>query len=130
MSIKTKETALLMMEAVISYILIVGVVLCLILEITGLIFFYRAYHNFDFSESEVFKIQGHDFFGYILGLLRGGFTGGSAVQFMTAGIVVLLLTPLLRVVFSVGFFTRERDYKFVIITLFVLVVLTVSLTLH
>jgi uncharacterized membrane protein len=118
------------LEAVISYILIVGVIVSVALEITGLVIFYRTFHNFAFSESGVFKIQGHDFFGYILGLLRGGFTGGAAVQFMTAGIVVLLLTPFLRVVFSMGFFARERDYKFVIITLFVLVVLTVSLTLH
>lgn len=130
MSIKNKDTGLLMMESVISYILIVGVIISVVLEITGLVFFYRTYHNFDFSESGLFKIQGHDFFGYILGLLRGGFTGGTAVQFMTAGIVVLLLTPFLRVVFSVGFFARERDYKFVFITLFVLVVLTISLTLH
>lgn len=130
MSIKNEEKSLLTMEAVISYILIVGVILSLVLEVTGLIFFYRTYHNFNFSESGLFKIQGHDFFGYIAGLLRGGFTGGTTVQFMTAGIIVLLLTPFLRVVFSAGYFARERNYKFVVITVFVLVVLTISLTLH
>jgi len=66
MSIKNKDTGLLMMESVISYILIVGVIISVVLEITGLVFFYRTYNNFDFSESGLFKIQGHDFFGYIL----------------------------------------------------------------
>ena len=130
MSDKKQNAGLLAMEAVISYILIVGVTVSLVLEVTGLTIFYRTYHNFAFSESAAFRIQGHDFFGYVVQLLRWGFTGGAAVQFMTAGIVVLLLTPFLRVVFSVGFFARERDLKFVVITLFVLIVLTLSLTLH
>jgi hypothetical protein len=48
----------------------------------------------------------------------------------TPGIVILLLTPYLRVVFSVLYFSFEKDYKYALITLFVLIVLTLSLTLH
>ena len=118
------------LETVISRILLVGVILSLLLEITGLVLYYGTYHNLAISDSGAFNIKGHDFFSFIYGLMGGGFTGGAAIQLMTAGIVVLLLTPFLRVVFSVWFFVWERNYKFVVITIFVLVVLTISLILH
>ncbi len=49
---------------------------------------------------------------------------------MTAGVIVLMLTPYLRVVLSAAYFAWEKDAKYVLITLFVLIVLTLSLVLH
>ena len=49
---------------------------------------------------------------------------------MTLGILVLILTPYIRVVVSIVYFARERDYRYVLLTLFVLVVLSLSLALH
>jgi uncharacterized membrane protein len=46
------------------------------------------------------------------------------------GILVLLATPVIRVVFSVVGFALERDRTFVMITLLVLVVLAISISLH
>ena len=43
------------------------------------------------------------------------------------GLLLLVLTPIARVVFSAGGFLLERDYIYVAITLFVLAVLLVSL---
>ncbi len=54
----------------------------------------------------------------------------SAVFFITLGIVVLILTPYIRVIASVIYFGIRKDYKYVIITLFVLTALTISLYLH
>jgi len=55
---------------------------------------------------------------------------GSAILFMTAGIMVLILTPYIRVIASVIYFGWEKNFKYVLITLFVLVVVTLSLALH
>jgi uncharacterized membrane protein len=41
-----------------------------------------------------------------------------------------LLTPYVRVILSAVFFTREKNFKYMMITIFVLIILTISLTLH
>ncbi|MFC6644620.1 DUF1634 domain-containing protein [Granulicella cerasi] len=46
------------------------------------------------------------------------------------GIIVLLLTPIIRVLFSIIGFALERDRIYVVITCIVLATLTVSLILH
>src|SRR5262245_59593554 len=43
------------------------------------------------------------------------------------GVLLLIATPVMRVVFSVFAFARQRDYTYVALTLFVLVVLLCSL---
>jgi uncharacterized membrane protein len=49
---------------------------------------------------------------------------------MTLGIAILMLTPYVRVILSVIHFSRERNIKYVLITLFVLALLTISLALQ
>lgn len=49
--------------------------------------------------------------------------------FLAAGLLVLIATPILRVVGSIGAFVYERDWRFVGVTLLVLVVLMISLLL-
>jgi uncharacterized membrane protein len=55
------------------------------------------------------------------------FRGRYIVQF---GLLVLIATPVARVLFSVVGFARERDWTYVILTLFVLGVLLYSLFLE
>ena len=117
------------LEILISILLITGVVLSMLLEAAGMLAFYRSYHNLDVSSGNSFNIHGQDFFTYVFALIRGG-EGGAALYLMSLGIVVLVLTPYIRVVMSAIFFALEKDYKFVFITAFVLVVLTLSLALH
>jgi uncharacterized membrane protein len=57
---------------------------------------------------------------------------GDAVQFrgrglIQLGLLLLVATPVARVVLSVLGFLRERDYVYVVVTLIVLAVLVVSL---
>jgi uncharacterized membrane protein len=118
------------LETAISYLLIAGVLSSMILEIVGVILFYHTYGTPVLQYGNTFIIQGHDFFSFISEVVRGKLPGGVAIQLMTAGILVLMLTPFLRVVFSMVYFAWEKNYKFVLITLFVLVVLTISLTFH
>jgi uncharacterized membrane protein len=118
------------LETGISYLLIIGVVLILVLEISGLVFYYLYNKSLSVSTSPGFYIRGHDFFSFLLQELQGINIGNSAILCMTAGIIVLILTPYLRVVASVIYFGWERNIKFVVITLFVLTVVTLSLALH
>jgi uncharacterized membrane protein len=47
---------------------------------------------------------------------------------MQLGLLLLVLTPVVRVLFSAIAFTMERDFTYVVISLFVFVVLVYSLT--
>jgi uncharacterized membrane protein len=118
------------LEIVISYLLIAGVIISVILEIVGVVLFYHTYKTLSIQYGDAVIIQGHDFFSFINEVVRGRLAGGVAVQLMTAGILVLLLTPFLRVLFSMLYFFWEKNFKYVVITLFVLLVLSISLTIH
>ncbi len=118
------------LETGISYLLIAGVIVSLVLEIIGIIFFYRSYGHLAISQDARMFIQGHDFFSFIYELFQGKHVAGNAALFMTAGVMVLILTPYIRVIASVIYFGWEKNIKYVVITLFVLVVITVSLALH
>jgi uncharacterized membrane protein len=52
---------------------------------------------------------------------------GNALQIIQLGLLLLIATPVARVIFSVAAFTWERDYLYVSISLIVLVVLLYSL---
>jgi uncharacterized membrane protein len=54
----------------------------------------------------------------------------SSLLFMTLGLVALILTPYIRVITSVIYFTWKKNSKYVLVTLFVLITLTASLALH
>jgi uncharacterized membrane protein len=119
------------LETVISYLLIIGVVASLVLISTGLVFFYLAYGHLNLllSDQDMF-IHGNDFFNFIYRLVTGQYAMNNAVFFIVLGIVVLLLTPFLRVVASVIYFSWRKEGWYILITIFVLVALTLSLALH
>ncbi len=118
------------LETAISYLLIIGVVASLALEIVGMVLFYRAYGSLGISQDRSMFIHGRDFFTFIYSQFKEGPGKGLPLLFMTAGVVVLMLTPYIRVIMSVLYFGWEKNIKYVIITLFVLAVLTASLIFH
>lgn len=117
-------------ESAIGYLLIGGVSLSLLLEIAGMAAYYFSRGNLDISADPSMFIQGHDFFWFVASLITGGFSGEAWRALLTSGIVVLLLTPLARVVLSVVFFGLEKNVKYVVITALVLAALVASLALH
>lgn len=117
------------LETFISWLFIVGVAVSVVLEITGIILYYRDFGHIAISTDPANLIHSKNFFLFIWDQFRAG-QGGIAERFMTVGIVVLILTPYLRVVISALFFAREKNWKYVVITCFVLVVLTVMLIRH
>jgi len=119
------------LETIISYLLIVGVVLSLMLETAGIVIFYRSRGNLDIllADKALF-LQGQNFFIFLGELLKGAHMSNNGILLMTLGIVTLVLTPFIRVIASALYFAWRKDIKYVLITAFVLVVLTISLALH
>ncbi|MBP1724443.1 MAG: hypothetical protein H6Q44_2148 [Deltaproteobacteria bacterium] len=117
-------------ELAISYLLAAGVVSSLILVAAGILLFYFQFGNLAISEKKVMFLQEKNFFYFLYDLFRDGPSHGFSLWVMTLGIAVLILTPYARVLLSVLHFIREKDFKFSVITLFVLVILTLSLAAH
>lgn len=59
------------------------------------------------------------------GIVRGAFSL-SATEWMQLGVVVLMLTPIMRVVLSLVDFSIQRDWLYAAITAIVLVVIIVN----
>jgi uncharacterized membrane protein len=56
-------------------------------------------------------------------------TQGDPLALVALGLLILLLTPILRVAISIVIFALERDWLYTVITLIVLLILLVSLLL-
>ena len=61
---------------------------------------------------------------------RARWTGFRVVKLMTLGLITLISTPYIRVITSVIYFTWEKNRKYLLVTLFVLILLTANLALH
>ena len=72
-------------------------------------------------------IRGQNFFYFLLGLLRKGTIQEKGLWLMTLGIAILILTPYVRVIMSVAYFIGRKDIKYSLMTLFVFILLTISL---
>jgi uncharacterized membrane protein len=118
------------LETIISYLLIVGVVVSVILEAIGITLYYGTYGNVQVSQSQAVFISGKNFFAFIVYQTQHLLGSHNALLFMTLGLIILILTPYVRAITSIIYFAWEKHYKYVLITLFVLVVLTISLALH
>ena len=119
------------LDLLISYILILGVLASAIIEAAGITGYYSMIGNLNISFQPSFAMKGTDFFGYAWKLFQELSMGAwSPTQVLALGIVVLMLTPYLRVVASVLYFGLAKNPKYLCITLFVLTLLTASLLEH
>jgi len=75
------------------------------------------YHSFHGESSELKSVAA---------VVKGA-AGLDSRSIIQLGLFLLVLTPIARVVFSAVGFALERDYVYVVITVFVLAVLLVSL---
>jgi uncharacterized membrane protein len=118
------------LETAISWLLIIGVIISLALEIAGIAVYYHAYGQLGIATDQSMFIRGKNFFSFVYDQFRSGQNSNAAARLMIAGIIVLILTPFARVAVSVLYFAREKNIKYVVITLFVLIVITISLLRH
>jgi uncharacterized membrane protein len=118
------------LETAISYLLITGVAISVMLETIGMALYFGSFGNLQISRIPAVFVTGENFFAFTLSKIESLFVSENSYLFMTLGIIVLLLTPYLRAIASFGFFVWEKNRKYALITLFVLLVLTVSLAVH
>ncbi len=119
------------LEAAISYILILGVMGSVMIETIGIVSYYQSNRNLSIVFQPDWAMKGVDFFSYAGNLIRQLFLGAwTPLQMIALGIVLLMVTPYVRVVASVIYFGFAKNTKYLFITLFVLVVLTASLLAH
>lgn len=112
------------MEQIIGQLLRAGVVLAAIVVLAGGIFYlvehasaHEDYSKFHGTPENLRRVS-----GIVHETVRGHSVG--IIQF---GLLLLVLTPIARVVFSAIGFMEERDRMYVVITLIVLAVLIFSL---
>ncbi len=101
----------------------------LLLEVIGILLYYLSYRHFNISSERTLFIHGKNFFDFMIDLFKGDDAGRKAAFLMSVGVVILILTPYVRVLMSVLYFAWEKNTKYILITLFVLLLLTISLAL-
>lgn len=119
------------LELVISYILIVGVIGSVAVETLGILTYYYFNGNLNIVFQPQFALKGADFFSFTIAMFLESVHGTwTPFLILSLGMVLLMVTPYVRVVASVIYFGLVKNLKYLFITLFVLVVLTTSLLVH
>jgi uncharacterized membrane protein len=116
------------MDELIGYILLIGVLISMALIVAGLIWRYVRTGGVTFD----YQIAGTNMAEFVVAELRNLAAGKFRPRlFISLGIVVLMLTPFLRVAASVVYFmVGLRNWKYTVFTGLVLAVLTYSLFLR
>ncbi len=123
------------MELVISYGLRAGVLLSAAVILVGILWFaltqntgYAPVLPHHLRDILTFhQTSGPGFFPTSLSAVLQGAMAGKPYAVILLGMLLLILTPIVRVALSVFFFLVQHDWLYVGITLFVLAVLIVSL---
>lgn len=115
-----KDRMLRQAELAISHVLRGGVVLSAAIILLGVVLFYLQ-----------MAITGHAILTYPHSVIEvaQGLAHGEPLAVVALGLLILLLTPILRVAISIIIFALERDWLYTVITLVVLAILLVSLLL-
>ena len=116
------------MDLLVGYILLIGVLLSLALVVAALIWKWRLTGNVEFD----YKLSGMNFFQLTVHEL--GLAARKQVRprlLLSLGILMLMLTPFIRVLVSMVYFmVGLKNWKYAIFTGFVLATLTYSLFLR
>ncbi|WP_281234089.1 DUF1634 domain-containing protein [Flavobacterium gelatinilyticum] len=88
---------------------------------------YLMHHGQEIEDYSVFKENDRNIFEVISTVINGAIDGrGEYLIFF--GIILLFLTPVLRVLLSLFSFTIEKDYLYVVITLIVILIIITSIS--
>jgi uncharacterized membrane protein len=112
------------MQSVIGWVLRAGVIISMsIVFLGGIIYLYR--HGYTVADHKKF-VGIPDFIKTAPGIFSGimALRGQAIIQF---GIILLIATPVLRVIFSAIGFILEKDYLYVGISLLVLLIIFISM---
>ena len=123
-----QEKEQLDMDALVGYVLLAGVLLSLVLVTAGLIWKWFATGSLALD----YRLTGMNLFEFVVEEIHLAVHGPVQPRLLVNfGIVVLMLTPFVRVLASVVYFAAFlKNWKYTLFTSFVLVVLTYSLFLR
>ncbi len=88
---------------------------------------YLMNHGSQIEDYSVFKENDRNIFEVIAAIYDGAIQGDGASLIFT-GIILLFLTPVLRVLLSLFSFLLEKDYLYVGITLIVILIIIISIS--
>ena len=111
------------MQAIIGWVLRLGVIISMMVVVFGgVVYLYRHGHSIP-NYSEFNDVPG---FVHPSGIINGilAFRGRAVIQ---AGIILLVATPIVRVICSFIGFILEKDYLYIFITLTVLLIIFISM---
>jgi uncharacterized membrane protein len=113
----------------ISWILRIGLILSVLCTAAGLLLGYAQTGSASLSlvPGSSWNVKGGNFFDFAYSTTTSLFGGLTAAALVSLGIVVLMLTPYVRVIAAVLYYGVERDWQYVAITSFVFAVITVGL---
>jgi len=116
------------MDLLVGYILLIGVLVSLGLVLAALMWKWKLTGTFDFD----YKLSGMNFFQLMMSELRLAAEGAVRPRLLlTLGILMLMLTPFIRVLVSMVYFmVGLKNWKYAFFTAFVLITLTYSLFLR
>lgn len=110
-------------ETILGNLLSTGVIIASSFMILGAVLF-LVRHGLEIPNYEIFKPE---IFGFSdFKNLFVGLVAFRSISIMKLGILVLIATPVLRVLFSVCAFAYQKDYMYIIFTAFVLCILIFS----
>lgn len=111
-------------QVILGTLLRAGVFISMSIVLFGGIIF-LIHHNGSITDYNVFKPELAKF-SSIAAIFKGvlTFQGDAIVQF---GVLMLIFTPIARIIFAIFAFLMERDYLYVLIGLIILSIITISL---
>jgi len=119
------------LEMAISYILMLGVGISVVVESIGMLNYYYMNGNLDITFQPELALKGTNIFTYAGATIFRLFTGTwTPFSFLGLGVILMLMTPYVRVWASVIYFSLVKNKKYLFITGIVLVILTVSMLVH
>ncbi|MCL4357335.1 DUF1634 domain-containing protein [Patescibacteria group bacterium] len=127
------------MEIVVSAVLQAGVIVSSVIILIGITLFFIHAHQAPALQHSYRRYTAANYsFPHTLAALKNSDTlaalknsamTGQGVGLIELGVLLLILTPVLRVATSILLFRRQRDWPMTLVTLFVLVVLIGSFIL-
>ena len=112
-------------ESLVSLVLQIGVAVSSVIILLGLILFFIQIKPLGVVSYQQF-ITGTVSFPHSLATLITALQNGNSSGFIMLGVLLLIMTPIMRVATSVLLFLHQHDIPMTLVTLFVLIVLICS----
>jgi uncharacterized membrane protein len=127
--VERAERRVRQVELLISTILRTGVVVSLVTIVVGMVLSFLGNPAYTSSAGGTSALSANAQFPHTLAAVFSGLAAGNGEAIAALGILVLIATPVVRVLVSVFTFVYQRDRVFTVITIVVFLLLLTSILL-